>query len=128
MIKFNHKGNFSKTIKFLSNSKNSGSKISKVLNRFGEEGVRALSKSTPVDSGLTSKSWYYKITETNGTIKISWCNSNIVKGVPIAVLLQYGHGTKNGGWVEGRDYINPTMKPIFDKIAEQAWREVSKNE
>lgn len=128
MIKFNHKGNFSKTIKFLSNSKNSVSKISKVLNRFGEEGVRALSKSTPVDSGLTSNSWYYKITETNGTIKISWCNSNIVKGVPIAVLLQYGHGTKNGGWVEGRDYINPTMKPIFDKIAEQAWREVSKNE
>ena len=89
-------------------------------------GVAALSSATPVDTGLTANSWHYTIENVNGYIKISFNNSNIQNGVPIAIILQYGHGTRNGGWVEGRDYINPAIQPIFDKITENAWREVTK--
>lgn len=124
MISFNNKGDFSKTIKFLNKSINSD--ILKALNKFGQEGVQALQKNTPVDSSLTANSWSYKIKTSNGRATISWYNSNVVNGVPIAIILQYGHGTQNGGWIEGRDYINPAIKPVFDKIAEQAWREVTK--
>ena len=88
--------------------------------------MAALAAATPVDSGLTASSWYYVIENKDGTIKINFCNSNIQNGVPIAVILQYGHGTRNGGWVEGRDYINPSVQPIFDKITNEAWREVTK--
>ena len=124
MISFKNTGDFSRTINFLNKASN-GTIISR-LDRFGIEGVNALSKSTPVDTGLTANSWRYKIENSKGQTTISWYNSNIVNGVPIAIILQYGHGTGNGGWVEGRDYINPTMRPIFDNIADQAWKEVIK--
>ena len=81
---------------------------------------------TPIDSGKTAASWYYEIREEKNSTVISFCNSNIQNGVPIAVILQYGHGTGTGGWVQGRDYINPAIQPIFDEIANRAWREVTK--
>ena len=90
------------------------------------EGVAALSAATPVDSGETAASWDYEIVNKKGSAKITFTNSHIVKGVPIAIILQYGHGTRNGGWVEGRDYINPAIQPIFDELAEKAWKEVTK--
>ena len=95
------------------------------LDKYGQEGVAALASATPVDSGETANSWYYKIERTKGSVKIVFCNSNIQNGVPIAIILQYGHGTRNGGWVEGRDYINPAIQPIFDKITNEMWREVT---
>lgn len=124
MITFRHKGDFSKTSWFLEKAKNSihlG-----VLDKYGREGVAALASATPVDSGLTAASWYYEIEYTKGSASISFHNSNIQNGVPIAIILQYGHGTGTGGWVEGRDYINPVIRPLFDKIADEAWREVTK--
>ena len=124
MIKVTHKGDFSKTKKYLANVKKP-IKFSD-LSKFGKEGVAALASATPVDTGLTASSWYYEVKITNGSATISFHNSNIQNGVPIAVILQYGHGTRNGGWVQGRDYINPAIQPIFDKIANDAWREVTK--
>ena len=124
-ISFTSKGDFSKTIKFLNKVKNV--KINDILSKYGAIGVNALSQSTPKDSGVTSRSWNYKIEVNNDNASIVWYNTNVVKGVNIAVILQYGHGTRNGGWVEGRDYINPAMKPIFDKIADQVWKEVINN-
>ncbi len=124
-ISFTSKGDFSKTIKFLNKVKNV--KINDILSKYGKIGVNALSQATPKDSGVTSRSWNYKIEVNNDNASIVWYNTNVVKGVNIAVILQYGHGTRNGGWVEGRDYINPAMKPIFDKIADQVWKEVINN-
>ena len=124
-ISFSSKGDFSKTIKFLNKVKNVI--INNILSKYGEIGVNALSQATPKDSGVTSRSWNYKIEVNNDNASIVWYNTNVVKGVNIAVILQYGHGTRNGGWVEGRDYINPAMKPIFDKIADQVWKEVINN-
>lgn len=97
-----------------------------ILDKYGREGVAALASATPVDTGLTAKSWYYKIENKKGSVTISFLNSNIQNGVPIAIILQYGHGTGTGGWVEGRDYINPAIQPIFDRIVAEAWREVTK--
>ena len=124
-VSFSNKGDFSKTIKFLNKVKNV--KINDILSKYGEIGVTALSQATPKDSGITSQSWNYKIEVKNNNASIVWYNTNVVKGVNIAVILQYGHGTRNGGWVEGTDYINPTMKPIFDKITNQVWKEVTNN-
>lgn len=124
-ISFTSKGDFSKTIKFLNKVKNV--KINDILSKYGQIGVNALSQATPKDSGVTSRSWNYKIEVNNDNASIVWYNTNVVKGVNIAIILQYGHGTRNGGWVEGRDYINPAMKPIFDKIADQVWKEVINN-
>lgn len=124
MITFKQKGDFSKLTRFLERAKNA-IKIGD-LDKYGREGVAALSAATPVDSGNTANSWYYEIENKNGSATISFYNSNVNKGVPIAIILQYGHGTRNGGWVQGRDYINPAIQPIFDKIAEEAWREVTK--
>lgn len=124
MISFRQKGDFSKTIQFLVKAKK-GVKLSD-LDKYGREGVAALASATPVDTGETANSWYYEIVHENGTITITFNNSHIQNGVPIAVILQYGHGTGTGGWVEGRDYINPAIQPLFDKIAENAWREVTK--
>ena len=124
MITFKNKGDFSKLTKYLENIKSSSKED--VLDRFGKEGVDALRSMTPVDSGKTANSWYYKRERSDGKAEISFCNSNIQDGVPIAVILQYGHGTRNGGWVQGRDYINPAIQPIFDKIVNEAWREVTK--
>lgn len=125
MIKFRQKGDFSKVTKYLAKVKD----VAKLnnLDKYGREGVAALESATPVDSGLTANSWSYKIERQNGSVSISFHNTNINKGVPIAIILQYGHGTKNGGWVEGRDYINPAIRPIFDKIANDAWKEVTKS-
>lgn len=124
MISFKQKGDFSNLSRFLEKAKET-IKIGD-LDRYGREGVAALSSVTPVDTGLTATSWYYKIERGNGSISISFHNSNIQNGVPIAIILQYGHGTRNGGWVEGRDYINPAIQPLFDKIADNAWKEVRK--
>ena len=124
MITFKHKGDFSKTKKFFEKAKK-GVDL-KLLDKYGQAGVDALMSSTPVDTGLTALSWYYEIENKDGKIKINFCNSNIQTGVPIAVILQYGHGTRNGGWVVGRDYINPAIQPIFDEMAKTAWKEVSK--
>ena len=125
MIKFRQKGDFSKVTKYLAKVKD----VAKLnnLDKYGREGVAALASATPVDSGLTANSWSYKIERQSGSVSISFHNTNINKGVPIAIILQYGHGTKNGGWVEGRDYINPAIRPIFDKIANDAWKEVTKS-
>ena len=124
MITFRHKGDFSKTTRFLQRAKKAV-RISD-LDKYGEAGVEALASATPVDSGLTAKSWYYEIEIKNGSATIRFCNSNIQNGVPIAIILQYGHGTGTGGWVEGRDYINPAIQPIFDRIANDAWKEVTR--
>ena len=125
MISFRQKGDFSKLSSFLEKAKETV-KIGD-LDRYGREGVSALSSATPVDSGLTAQSWYYEIKRGSESVSISFHNSNIQNGVPIAVILQYGHGTGNGGWVEGRDYINPAIRPVFDKIADEAWKEVTKS-
>lgn len=125
MIKIKHKGNFSKTVKFLESVKET-TNVKKVLDRFGREGVSALAGATPVDSGLTANSWYYEVQVEQGKYTISFHNSNIQNGVPIAIILQYGHGTRNGGWVDGMDYINPAIQPIFDKITDEAWKEITK--
>ena len=124
MITFRHKGDFSNLTKFLERAKEAA-RVG-VLDKYGREGVAALASATPVDSGLTAASWYYTIENKKGSVTISFHNSNIQNGVPIAVILQYGHGTGTGGWVEGRDYINPAIQPIFDKIVDSAWREVTK--
>ena len=124
MITFRHKGDFSKLTKFLERAKQTV-RIGD-LNKYGRAGVAALMSATPVDTGLTASSWYYDIENKNGSVTITFNNSNIQNGVPIAIVLQYGHGTRNGGWVQGRDYINPAIQPIFDEIAEKAWREVTK--
>ena len=124
VIKFRHKGDFSKTNRFLERAKEAVRLGD--LDKYGREGVAALASATPVESGLTASSWYYKIERKDGIIRISFHNSNIQNGVPIAVILQYGHGTGTGGWVEGRDYINPAIQPLFDKIVKDAWREVTK--
>lgn len=124
MISFRQKGDFSKLTRFLERARE-GIHLGD-LDKYGREGVAALASATPVESGLTAASWYYEITNKNGSARITFYNSNVQNGVPIAVILQYGHGTGTGGWVEGRDYINPAIRPIFDKIADSAWREVTK--
>ena len=124
MIRFRQKGDFSKLTRFLERAKESV-KIGD-LDKYGREGVAALSSATPIDSGKTANSWSYEIINKNGSVMITFNNSNIQNGVPIAIILQYGHGTRNGGWVQGRDYINPAIQPVFDEIVDKAWREVTK--
>lgn len=124
MVHFKHKGDFSKLTSFLEKAKNvvrAGD-----LDKYGKAGVAALASATPVESGLTANSWYYQVEHKDGSAKISFYNSNIQNGIQIAIILQYGHGTRNGGWVEGRDYINPAVQPLFDEITNDAWREVTK--
>ena len=123
MIKITQKGDFKKATSYLEKLKDAIQLSS--FDKYGQAGVNALSSATPVDSGKTANSWYYKIERTKNTISITFYKSNVNKGVPIASILQYGHGTGTGGWVEGRDYINPAIQPIFDKMAEEAWKEVT---
>lgn len=125
MITFKHKGDFSKTSNFLKKASNVRKFQIDDLHKFGVEGVLALSKATPVRTGKTADSWTYRIVEKENSVSIEWLNSNVVKGVPIAVILQYGHGTGTGGYVQGIDYINPAIQPIFDRIAKNAWKEVT---
>lgn len=125
MITFSHKGNFEKTDLFFKRMKENRFKTN--LDRFAKEGVRALSEATPKDTGKTASSWYYEIIENQSGIKIVWKNSNITEEAPIAILIQYGHATKNGGYVAGVDYINPAMKPIADTISEYIRKELCAN-
>ena len=124
MINIRQKGDFKNLSSFLEKTKeklNLG-----LLDKYGREGVAALQAATPKDTGKTSESWYYKIERKNGSVSLTFHNSNQNKGVPIAIILQYGHATGNGGYVEGVDYINPALRPIFDKIAGEAWKGVKK--
>lgn len=124
MIRFKHKGDFSKTTKFLNKAERAD--YFRVLDFYGQKGVAALASATPFDTGKTANAWYYKISNTKNSTSISFYNSNNQNGVPIAIILQYGHGTRNGGWVEGRDYINPAIQPVFDEIVNNVWKEVTK--
>lgn len=123
MISFRQKGDFSKTEKLL--KKSLGKDYRSILDRYGKEGVNALSAATPIHSGTTAVSWGYAIEKGDNTISIVWTNSNVNRGVNIAVILQYGHATKSGSYVEGIDYINPALRPIFDSLAEACWKEVT---
>lgn len=123
MITFKQKGDFRKTENFLTGVKNSN--YLSILDRYGREGVLALSSATPTDSGKTASCWAYKVVIKPSYSSISWYNTNDSDGVNVAILLQYGHGTGTGGYVRGIDYINPAMKPIFDQIVSEAWKEVT---
>ena len=122
MISFKHKGDFSNTVKYFKKTKNIIKHID--FDKYGEAGVEALKSVTPYDTGLTASSWYYKISRTSKSVKIGFYNSNIHNGVPIAIILQYGHASKSGGFISGKDYINPAIKGIFDDLLNNAWKEV----
>lgn len=122
-IFFTHKGDLKETERFLQNLKKKN--FYKNVEKFAQEGVEALSAATPLDSGETSESWGYLIEDKGDTFTITWTNSNVNDGVNIAIILQYGHGTGTGGYVAGQDYINPALRPIFDKIADDVWKEVT---
>lgn len=122
MITITQSGSFEKLEKILKKAHTKN--YIYVLSKYGQEGVAALSAATPKDTGLTAGSWYYEITVDATSVSINWKNSNVTTGVSVALLLQYGHATKNGGYVEGIDYINPALAPIFDKLADSAWREM----
>lgn len=123
IISYKMRGDFSKTDTFLKRLLKKD--FLRSLEQYGQEGVDALSSATPVRTGLTASSWRYEIHRSGPDVSLVWTNSNINKGVPIAIVLQYGHGTRNGGYVQGIDYINPAIRPIFDKIAESVAKEVS---
>lgn len=124
MISFSQKGDFSKLTRYLERVKEAA-RIG-ILDKYGKKGVSALSSATPIESGLAANSWGYNVTHGRGFARIEFTNSDIENGFPVAIMIQYGHGTGTGGWVEGRDYINPAIQPIFDQIVEEAWREVTK--
>ncbi|HEY7418459.1 MAG TPA: hypothetical protein VH593_24985 [Ktedonobacteraceae bacterium] len=123
-IEITEKGSFNNTETYLKKLKSSD--LYATLGKYGSLGVAALSNATPTETGLTAASWYYEIVQRKGYYSIRWHNNHMVDGRPIAILLQYGHGTGTGGYVQGRDYIMPAIRPIFDQIAADAWREVSK--
>lgn len=116
MISLKATGSFKKTSSYLNNIQKMD--IMSILNSYGRKGVAALASATPVRSGLTADSWYYEVEKQGSNYYIRWCNNNTKSGVPVAILLQYGHGTGTGGYVSGRDYINPAIRPIFDNISE----------
>ena len=123
MIKFRQTGNFNRTERLLNKIKRAD--YVDILEKYGRRGVEALSAATPVDTGLTASSWGYEIVKMGSGYRVYWSNTNINKGVVIALILQMGHGTGTGGWVEGRDYINPAIRPVFDAMAKDAWEEVT---
>ena len=123
MIKVKQKGNFSKALRYMTSIREVGSL--KNLDKYARDGVEALAAATPVRTGLTARSWYYSIQRTKDSVTIEFLNSNIQNGVPIAIILFYGHGTRNGGYVQGVDYINPALQPIFERIKNNAWKELS---
>jgi len=124
VVTFKSSGDFNSTEKFLNNLKKL-TKIQSVLDAGGRAGVRALAAATPVESGLAANSWDYVVSSTGGGYRITWLNHDVENGFPVAIMLQYGYGTGTGGYVQGRDYINPAMKPIFDKIADDVWKVVT---
>lgn len=117
-------GDLSKTMKFLNRLQHKD--YLNILAKYGQRGVEALREATPKDTGETANSWYYEIKQDRNEATISWCNRNVNDGVVIAAIIQYGHGTGWGGYVQGIDYINPAMKPIFDDLANECWKEVTK--
>lgn len=123
MITFKHSGSFKYAEAFLTKSQTM--QFQRILHQYGQEGVAALMSATPEDSGKTAHAWSYKITDTNSSFSLSFENANEVDRVPIVILLQYGHGTKNGGYVVGMDFINPAIQPIFDALADAMWKEVT---
>lgn len=124
MITISSKGSFSNTEKFLKRSIISN--YNSIFEKYGKEGVRLLSSATPVDTGKTSESWTYEVKKSKRGTSIEWSNSNVVNGVQIAVIIQYGHGTQNGAYIQGQDYINPVIKPLFDILTNDIWKDVSK--
>ena len=123
VVQMSEKGDFKKTFKFLKAMQEK--KFLSNLDKYGERGVQLLSENTPRDTGLTASSWYYKIEDDGETLTLTWYNSNVKKDYfNVALMLQYGHATKNGGWVEGIDYINPALKPLFDEMEKDIWEEV----
>jgi hypothetical protein len=122
-ISIKSKGDFKNLEKLL--TKSIGKNYRSILEKYGQEGVRALASATPIDTGETAGSWYYEITQTDNSLSVTWKNSHVERGCNIAILLQYGHATGTGGYVQGRDYINPALQPIFDKLANDAWKEVT---
>ena len=123
VVKMSEKGDFKKTFKFLKAMQEK--KFLSNLNKYGERGVQLLSENTPRDTGLTASSWYYKIEDDGETLTLTWYNTNVKKDYfNVALMLQYGHATKNGGWIEGIDYINPALKPLFDEMEKDIWEEV----
>lgn len=124
MIKFNHRGDFKRTERFFKQA--AAADYMSVFVKYGQMGVGALAAATPVDTGETSGAWGFDVYAKNGSFSIVWTNSNLVNGIPIAILIQYGHGTKNGGYVEGRDFINPATLLVFEKLANEVWEEVTK--
>lgn len=123
MISFRNKGSFAKTEKLL--KKSFGKNYKEILKKYAQEGVASLSAATPVESGKTASSWDYEIIQNKSSLSIIWKNYNVNNGVNIAIILQYGHATRTGGYVQGVDYINPALKPIFEKMADAAWKEVT---
>lgn len=123
MLSITQKGSWKQTEKFL--RKSMGKNYRSILEKYAKQGVAALSAATPMDTGVTANAWNYEIIQNEGGLMIQWFNYNVVNGVNIALILQTGHGTRNGGYVRGRDYINPALRPIFDKMAEDIWKEVT---
>lgn len=123
MISVTTSGSFDNTEKFL--KRMNSAKMLSVLSQYGNDGVKALASATPIDTGLTASSWDFKVSQKNGIYTIAWINTNVKSGIPVAILLQYGHGTGTGGYVQGRDYINPAIQPIFDRIAADVWKVVT---
>lgn len=124
IIKVKHKGNFNKTERFFNRVLKK--EYLNILERYGQAGVEALRNATPSESGKTADSWGFGIEEGKGMVTLYWTNSNENKGANIAILLIYGHGLQNGGYVEGIDFVNPAMRPIFEKIADESWKEVTR--
>ena len=123
MIGFTHRGNFNNTLNFLKKAEKPN--YMSILSRYGEIGANALAAATPRNTGESAESWSYTVTKLAGGYRVSWNNSDMAGRVPVVILIQYGHATKNGGFVEGRDFINPALEPVFDQLAEAAWREVN---
>lgn len=124
LIRLSSKGDYLKTEGFLRNAVKFN--IRDIMEKFARQGVEALRNATPFEYGTTANSWTYDIEVENGKTSITWSNTHVNKGVNIALILQYGHGTGTGGYIQGRDYINPAIRPVFDDIANNAWREVTK--
>jgi hypothetical protein len=123
MIGFTVTGSTKRTEAFLRKMSKGG--LFNSLDASAREGVSALIAGTPVDSGLAADSWNYEIENTRNSVTIKWTNNDVENGFPVAIMLQYGHGTGTGGYVQGQDYINPAMKPVFDRIADQVWKAVT---
>lgn len=123
MFGFKSKGSFSNLDRFLKSIKEND--IYDSLESYARQGVAALESATPRATGVTANSWDYRVDYDKGVATVAWTNSNIVAGTPLVILLQYGHGTGTGGYVEGRDFINPSLAPVFDKLADDVWKAVT---